>query len=162
MSLSQATDAAAAPVGAITQPADPWIGRAAPEFALASLDGRLFKLSGLRGHAVLLNFWATWCAPCRLEMPWLEELSRTYRKSGLEVLGLSLDDRDRDGVVKFVRDRHIDYPILLKNAVVANAYGGVQYLPQTFFIDRTGKIVSRVYGLQTRSAFEAGIQRAMR
>jgi peroxiredoxin len=163
LSPGQSADAAGpSPVDAMTRSADSWVGHSAPDFVLAALDGRIIKLSRLRGHAVLLNFWATWCAPCRVEMPWLEELSRTYRKQGLEVLGLSMDDEDRDSVVKFVRDRHIDYPILLRDAVVADAYGGVQYLPQTFFIDRSGKIVSRVYGLQTRSAFDERIRRALR
>ena len=152
---------AASPTTAAKASTDPWIGTAAPDFALPTLDGHIVTLSKLRGHAVLLNFWATWCAPCRLELPWLTELSRQYGPQGLEVVGLSVDHEDREVVAGFVRDRHIDYPIVLKDATVTPAYGGARYLPQSFFIDRTGTIVLRVYGLQTRSAFEEGIKQAL-
>ena len=141
--------------------ADEWVGRLAPNFALPQLDGRVVKLSALRGKVVLLNFWATWCAPCRLEMPWLADLSRHYRGRGLEVIGVAMDDDDREGIARFVRDRHIDYPILLKDGAVASAYGGVRFLPQTFLIGRNRKALSRAYGLSTRDAFEASIKRAI-
>jgi peroxiredoxin len=140
---------------------DPWIGKVAPDFALTTLDGRIVKLSSLRGKVVLLNFWATWCAPCRVEMPDVAALGRQYQSQGLEIVGVAMDDDDRDGVAKFVRDRHIDYRILLKNSAVSDAYGGLRYLPQTFFIDRTGKILGRTYGLRTREQLETDIRRGL-
>ena len=137
------------------------IGSIAPDFTLQDSDHTV-TLSQFRGQVVLLNFWATWCAPCQVEMPWLADLGRQYRSRGLEIIGLSVDEDDRNAVARFVSERHIDYPILLKDRAVADAYGGVRYLPQTFLIGRDGRIISRAFGLRTRGDFEADIQRALR
>ena len=90
-------------------------GRPAPDFALPTLEGRTLSLRSFRGQVVLLNFWATWCAPCRLEMLWLTDLSRHFRRRGVKIIGVAMDDDDFDGVARFVRERHIDYTILLKD-----------------------------------------------
>ena len=133
--------------------------RTAPEFALKALDGRTVRLSDYRGRAVVLNFWATWCAPCRVEMPWLEELSRQYRAQGIEVVGISMDDPGQEAAVrKFVRERNVDYTILLGNDAVGDAYGGARLLPQTFFLDRDGRIVKSTVGITTRDDLESNIR----
>lgn len=149
-----------APV-AETVAADDWAGRSAPNFQLPALDGRRLRLSDFRGRVVLVNFWATWCAPCRIEMPWLTEFDARYRGRGLTVLGISVDDGGRGRVERFVRERNVGYPILLNDADVEARYGGVRFLPQTFFVGRDGRILRRVYGIRTRADFEADIRSAL-
>ena len=138
-----------------------WVGRVAPDFQLRALDGRLVRLSDLRGRVVLVNFWATWCAPCRVEMPWLVEFDARYRALGLTILGVSVDDGEQERMATFVRDYRVSYPILLKDDSVELRYGGVRFLPQTFFVGRNGRIIRRVYGVRTRADFEADIKNAL-
>lgn len=140
---------------------DDWTGKAAPDFTLSTLDGQRIHLSDYRGRVVLLNFWATWCAPCRVEMPWLTEFDARYRARGLTILGISVDDAGRRRVESFVREQHVGYPILLKDKDIDLRYGGVRFLPQTFFIGRDGTIVQRRYGIRTRADFEADVRRAL-
>lgn len=145
----------------------PIVGAVAPDFELQSLDGRTVKLSDLRGKAVLVNFWATWCQPCKLEMPWFEELHQQYRSQGLEILGINTDDyissKDsvRDEVAKFAKDLGVTYTILRGKEGVADAYGGAQFLPITFYIDRQGKIISNVTGIRGKSEIEDTIRKAL-
>ncbi len=116
-------------------------GKDAPDFELQSLEGKNVKLSDFRGKAVLLNFWATWCGPCKIEMPWFVEL--------------------QEDIAKFVRQMGVNYPILLGKEAVGESYGGVGVLPTTFFIDRDGKLVAREFGLQSRSVFVDHIKEAL-
>jgi thiol-disulfide isomerase/thioredoxin len=154
---------AAAPAGAALTSADP-AGRAAPDFELKSIDGKSYKLADLRGKAVLLNFWATWCPPCKIEIPWFIELQKQYANQGLIVVGVAMDDdTNKQKVVSdFANQMKIDYPILLGTDQVADQYGGVDALPTTFFIGRDGKIVRRVMGLAGHSEFEEAIQAALK
>jgi peroxiredoxin len=155
--------ASAAPAGAALTSADP-AGRTAPDFELKSIDGKSYKLADLRGKAVLLNFWATWCPPCKIEIPWFIELQKQYASQGLIVVGVAMDDdTNKQKVVKdFADQMKIDYPILLGTDQVADQYGGVDALPTTFFISRDGKIVRRVMGLAGHSEFEEAIQAALK
>lgn len=132
--------------------------RAAPDFALLSMDGRVWRLSDLRGRPVVLNFWASWCAPCRIETPWLVALYRTYCPHGVEFLGVSLDD-DRSHAVDFAKRMAIDYPVLFGTHDVADAYGGVRLMPETFFISRAGAIVLSTVGLTGAVDIDAAIRR---
>jgi cytochrome c biogenesis protein CcmG/thiol:disulfide interchange protein DsbE len=143
------------------QAGDDWERKAAPDFELSTLDGHRIRLSDLRGRVVLVNFWATWCAPCRVEMPWLSDFAVRYRDQGLTVLGISVDDGGRDRVERFVRERPVRYPILLNHGNVDQRYGGVRFLPQTFFVGRDGRIISRVYGIRTHADFERDIRSAL-
>jgi peroxiredoxin len=140
---------------------DPWIGRPAPDFTLESLDGRRISLHDLRGKVVLVNFWATWCAPCRVEMPWLMDFSTRYRSQGLEVIGVSVDDGNPEKVRKFVQDMRVNYSIVLQDDKVVIAYGGVRFLPQTFFVDRNGTVTAHSFGIHGKDDFEADIQRSL-
>lgn len=138
------------------------VGESAPDFELRSLDGRMMQLSNLRGKPVLLNFWATWCAPCRLEMPWLAELDQQYRPRGVEIVGVSLDDPGGEQAVnKFIAERAVRYPILIGNSSVADLYGGVRFMPQSFFIDRDGKIVKISLGLTGKRDLEEALKSLM-
>ena len=134
-------------------------GDLAPDFALPTLDSRSVRLSDLRGHPVLLNFWATWCAPCRVEMPWLVELDQKYRTQGLQIIGVSLDDAgDVKKVGSFAKQRGVQYQLLLGNSATADAYGGVRFMPQTFFIDSEGKITKATTGITNKNDFEDAVK----
>ncbi len=136
-------------------------GSPAPDFELTSLEGRQVKLSEYRGKAVLLNFWATWCSPCKIEMPWFIELQKQYGPKGLQVLGIAMDDSGTAEIDKFAKSMGVDYPVLLGKEAVGQAYGGVQYLPTTFYIDRQGRIVDRVFGLISESEIKQDIEKAL-
>lgn len=136
-------------------------GTAAPDFALQSLDGKTVHLSDFRGKAVLLNFWATWCTPCRLEMPWFVELEKQYGPQGLQVVGVAMDDAAPDKIAKFAKDMGVNYPVLLGKESVGDEYGGLEYLPTSFYLDRDGKVVQRVFGLRSRSDIEDWIKEAL-
>lgn len=136
-------------------------GRTAPDFELATLDGRKVKLSDYRGKAVVLNFWATWCAPCKTEMPWFVDLQKQYGKEGLTVLGIAMDDTEPPKIAEFAHGLGVNYPVLLGTDKVAEDYGSVQYLPTTFYIDRNGKIASKTAGLLGRSQIEEDVKKVL-
>ena len=136
-------------------------GQMAPDFELPSLDGKPIKLSDYRGKAVLLNFWATWCEPCKIEMPWFVDLQNKYGPQGLQVLGVAMDDADPKDIAEFAQKVGVNYPIVIGKEKVGDDYGGVQYLPSTFYVGRDGKVVSRVFGLVSRSEIEDNIQKAL-
>jgi peroxiredoxin len=136
-------------------------GKPAPEFTLQSLEGKPVHLSDFRGKAVLLNFWATWCAPCKIEMPWFVELQKQYSAQGLQILGVAMDDASPADIAKFAKDLGVDYPILIGKEDVGEAYGGVQFLPATFYIDREGRVVDKVFGLKGRGEIEDNIKKAL-
>jgi peroxiredoxin len=137
------------------------LNQPAPDFALASLDGKTLKLSDYHGKAVLLNFWATWCEPCKIEMPWFVDLQKKYGPQGLQVLGVAMDDAPVKDIADFSQKMGVNYPIVIGKEEVGTQYGGVQYLPSTFYISRDGKIVDRVFGLVSRSEIEANVQKAL-
>jgi len=136
-------------------------GSVAPDFELKSLDGTQVRLSDYRGKAVLLNFWATWCAPCKIEMPWFVDLQKQYAPQGLQVIGVAMDDSGEDTIAKFARQMGVNYPVLIGKEAVGDAYGGVEFLPTTFFIDRQGKVVDRVFGLVSHSDIEDDVKKAL-
>jgi peroxiredoxin len=135
-------------------------GQSAPDFTLPTIDGKQVKLSELRGKAVLVNFWATWCGPCKLEIPWFLDLQKQYGSQGLVILGIAMDDNP-DVVPKFAQEMKIDYPVLIGNEKVAEQYGGVEGLPQTFYVGRDGRIVKKVAGVISHSDVEDGIKQAL-
>ncbi len=139
------------------------IGQAAPDFELQSLEGNKVKLSDFRGRAVLLNFWATYCGPCKIEMPWFVELQKEYGPQGFQIVGVDVDDAStsKQEIAKFTKDLGVNYPILLGEESVAQSYGGVGVLPTSFFIDREGKVSGREFGLQSRSVFVDNIKKAL-
>jgi peroxiredoxin len=111
----------------------------APDFTLKDANGQTVKLSDYKGKVVLLNFWATWCGPCTLEIPWFEQFQQEYRSKGFEVLGVSMDEEGWNAVKPYIAEHKINYRIVLGNDSVGELYGGVDSLPTTFIIDREGR-----------------------
>jgi peroxiredoxin len=143
----------AAPTGA---------GKPAPDFTLQSIDGQTFHLADLRGKAVVVNFWATWCEPCKIEMPWFVELQKQYGPAGLQILGISADEGTSiDELEKFAKGMGVNYPVLLGKEKVAQEYGGIQFLPVTVYVDRNGNVVDKVFGLKGRAEIEDDIKKAL-
>ncbi len=136
------------------------MGNVAPDFELQTLDGKNLKLSGFRGKAVLLNFWATYCGPCKIEMPWFVELQKEYGPQGFQIVGVANDDASTADIAKFAKEMGINYPILIGKDSVSDSYK-VSVLPTTFFLDRDGKLIAREFGLQSRSVFVDHIKKAM-
>src|ERR1700756_2105276 len=143
-----------------SDPLDP-TGKPAPDFTLQTLDGKDVTLSSLRGKAVLLNFWATWCSPCKIEMPWFVELQKQYGPQGLQVVGVAMDDASKEDIAKFAKEMGVNYTILLGKESVGDQYGGVPALPETFFIGRDGKIVDKIIGLKGKGEIEDSIKTAL-
>lgn len=131
--------------------------RKAPDFALRDADGKLVRLSDYRGQVVLLNFWATWCGPCRLEIPWLMEFQREHKHRGLVVLGIAMDEDGWDVVKPFIERLGVNYRILMGDDTVAQLYGGIDSLPTTFLIDRQGRVASVHIGLTSKRSYERAL-----
>jgi thiol-disulfide isomerase/thioredoxin len=119
------------------------------------------RLSDLRGKAVLLNFWATWCGPCKVEMPWLIELQNQFAGQGLQIVGVAMDDASKDEIARFTRNMGVNYPILIGKDSVGDDYGGVPALPETFLIGRDGKFVDKIIGLRGKGDIEEAIKKAL-
>ncbi len=136
-------------------------GSAAPDFTLPVLGGGEASLSALKGKVVVVNFWATWCPPCLVEMPVLNELYAAYRDQGVEVLGLSLDEEGLSITKPFVEKLGVAYPIVEADRKTYQAYGNILTIPHTFVIDRAGNVAKRFVNNQTKEAFETAIKAAV-
>ena len=111
----------------------------APDFTLQDANGASVKLSDYRGKVVLLNFWATWCGPCGVEIPWFIEFEQEFKSKGLEVVGVSMDEEGWSAIKPYVAEHKLNYRVLLGTDSVSQLYGGVESLPTTFIIGRDGK-----------------------
>jgi len=136
-------------------------GVPAPAVSLASLDGGVATLGQLEGQVVLVNFWATWCPPCRAEMPGLEAVYEGRRAAGFTVLGISLDERPPAEVAAFLRDHGIRYPVAMATPEAVAAFGGVSTLPTSYLIDRRGRVRYTVHGLFAGVALRAAVDRLL-
>ena len=146
-------------------------GKAAPAFTLMTLEGKKVSLSDYKGKAVLVNFWATWCAPCKVEMPWFEELRKQYAAQGFEILGVVDDvDAGKNTIAKVAQKAGVTYPILLSDGKIGDAYGGVdakgqpvgmEYLPMSFYVDKNGVVVEETAGLGSKNEIEADIKKTI-
>ena len=129
----------------------------APDFTLPDAGGAPVKLSDFRGKVVLLNFWATWCAPCRTEIPWFVELQRAHA-GGFQVLGIALDDDGWKSVEPYIEEKQVNYPVMLGTDEVTRRYDGVHSLPTTLIIDKFGRIAAMHAGLCRRAEYEGDIK----
>jgi len=130
---------------------------AAPEFNLDALDGKPLNLAAARGKVVLLNFWATWCGPCRAEIPDLIALQQKY-KDQLQIIGLTVDDDDTSMIKQVVAESHINYPVAMSSPEVRLQYGGITALPTSFVLDAQGRIVQKHEGLRDPALYETEIR----
>ena len=146
-------------------------GKIAPGFTLTDLNGNKVSLSSYKGRPVVVDFWATWCGPCKVEIPWFEQLHDQYASQGLEIIGVSADQLDKDDAAKlftekrdisdFAAKMRMNYPVLIDAESIENSYGGLDALPTTFFIDKNGKIVASTIGLAPRDVIEADVKKAI-
>lgn len=130
----------------------------APDWELTDVNGKIVKLSDFRGKVVVLNFWATWCPPCREEIPGFISLQNEYGEKGLVIVGVSLDNGGVKAVNPFFTRMGINYPVMIGNKLVAQRYGGITMLPSTFIIDRQGNITAAHQGELDRATLESEIK----
>jgi len=137
------------------------------DFRVKDLDDREVSLSQFRGEVVLVNFWATWCGPCNIEIPWLIDLQNKYRARGFTVLGVAMDEEGRSAVAPFVQAKRfkvsgaaqsMNYPIVLGNDATADKFGGLMGLPTSVLISQDGRVLKRVDGLVSYDEIEKAIQ----
>jgi peroxiredoxin len=131
------------------------LGEPAPDFQLRDLDGRLVTLSELRGKVVLLNFWATWCGPCRVEMPAMEQLYQTFSRKDFEILAVSTDAQGVAITRPFQQENHLTFPILHDVDYRVGLTYGARSLPMTFMVDRQGIVRHQIFGARDWGAPEA-------
>ena len=141
-------------------------GKPATLFTLKDMTGKSVSLADLKGKPVLVNFWATWCAPCKVEMPWFQEFAQKYGAQGLQVVGINEDEEVKQDVLKqevsdTAKKLGVTYPILLSNHKVGDAYGGLDMLPATFYIDKNGIIRGEAIGLASKDEAEANVQKIL-
>jgi len=163
----------AVPAGNAPTFVSPLNGKDAPAFALDDLSGKKVSLANYHGKAVLVNFWATWCGPCKIETPWLVELRNKYAAQGFEILGVDAEADDlkpgdtagwaktKAAVSKFIAEEKVDYPMLLNGDSIADKYGDPDALPASFFVDRNGKVVIATLGLSSESDIEDNIKKVL-
>ena len=130
----------------------------APDFALPTMDGDTLRLSDHRGEVVVLNFWATWCAPCRKEIPVFVEMQRELGEDGLQFIGVSLDEEGFEVVRPFAEDMKVNYPMAVDDGTIAPMYGGIPTVPTTFLIGPEGQVHGYAPGLVTESVLRPRVE----
>ena len=157
--------------GGAPQYLSPLQGKPAPPFTLEDLSGKKVSLSDYKGRSLAINFWATWCAPCKVETPWLIDLRNQYAAQGFEVLAISADDIDRNDpkkfssekqeIARFVQRTHMPYPVLIDGDSISDSYGGLDALPTSLFVDSNGTVVAAQMGITSKNEIERNIKKAL-
>ena len=133
----------------------------APAFTLKDVTGRTVQLADYKGKVVLLNFWATWCGPCKIEIPWFIDFEQRYKDRGFAVLGISMDEDGWEAVKPYIEAKKVNYRVVIGTDEVAELYGGVSSLPTSFVLDRQGKIASTHVGLVSKSVYQHDIEQLL-
>ena len=133
----------------------------APDFELKDVNGKTVKLSDFRGKAVMVDFWATWCGPCQIEIPWFMDFERKYKDQGFVVIGIAMDDEGWPVVKPFIEQMKMNYRVVIGNDRTADLYGGIEALPTTVIIDRDGKVASMHVGLAGKQDFQDAIEKVL-
>jgi peroxiredoxin len=137
---------------------DAWAQQKAPNLSLKDINGKTFRLADLRGKVVLVNFWATWCAPCRTEIPDLVKKQREYRRGGLRIIGITYPTEKLTEVRRFVRDLKINYPVAVGTKDTKQSFTSSETLPLTVIIDREGTIRGIIEGIMYTDEFEKQVK----
>lgn len=160
--LVAATGCSPAPERSVhAQPAKEGQRKPAPDFTLKDAGGKTVRLSDYRGKVVLLDFWATWCGPCKIEIPWFIAMQRNLKDRGLVVLGVSMDEEGWEVVKPFLTQMNVNYRVAIGDDATSKAYGGIDALPTTFLIDREGRIADKHEGVTSRKEFEDGVEKLL-
>ena len=162
-----------ATAGDVPQSQTSLIGKPAPDFVLEDLSGKTVALSSFKGKPLLINFWATWCGPCKIETPWLVELENEYGPKGFEIVGISTegDDlqpgdkeglaRDKAAIARFVKEYHMQYPVLVNGDSLATEYGGLDAMPTSVYVNPDGKVVAVQLGITSKEDMVANIEKTL-
>ena len=134
------------------------VNQNAPDFSLKDLDGNTVKLSDYKDKVIIIDFWATWCPPCREEIPNFVDLQKKYGMQGLIVIGIALDESGARDVKPFSKKNQINYPVLIGDNVVTDSYGGIRGIPTRFIINKKGLIVEKFVGFREKEVFEKKIK----
>lgn len=132
-----------------------------PDFDLTTLDGATVSRDSLRGKVVLVNFWATWCPPCRVEMPGFQDVYDRKRTQGFTIVGVSTDAAGSEHVARYLREHEISYPVAMASGGITRAFGGARALPTSFLLDRNGRIRHTVTGIFAEVALEQAVNRLL-
>ncbi|HEY8994848.1 MAG TPA: TlpA disulfide reductase family protein [Lacunisphaera sp.] len=147
------------PVAALAQGS--LTGQAAPAVTFQDLAGKEVSLAALKGKVVVVDFWATWCGPCRQEIPGYIELQKKYGKDGLMIIGVSLDQKGPKAVKKFVEANGMNYTVVMGDDKTVDAFGGFNSIPTTFLINRDGRIVHQKSGAMAHAEYEELVKKAL-
>jgi len=135
--------------------------KATPDFALKDVTGATVKLSDYKGKVVLLNFWATWCGPCKIEIPWFMDFQKTYKDREFAVIGVSMDEDGWDAVKPYIEQHKLNYRVVVGNNEVSQLFGSIDSLPTTLVIDREGRIASMHLGLVSKKTYAQEIEQLL-
>jgi peroxiredoxin len=135
--------------------------KATPDFSLKDSTGTLVKLSDYKGKVVLLNFWATWCGPCKIEIPWFTDFQKTYKDRDFAVIGVSMDEDGWDSVKPYIEQHKMNYRVVVGNDQVSQLFGSIDSLPTTLIIDREGRIASMHIGLVAKNTYQKEIEQLL-
>ncbi len=133
----------------------------APDFELKDVNGKVVRLSDFKGKAVIVDFWATWCGPCQIEIPWFIDFERKYKDQGFVVIGVAMDDEGWKAVKPFTEKMKMNYRVVMGNDKTADLYGGIDALPTTVLIDRDGRIAGTHVGLAGKEDFQDAIEKLL-
>ncbi len=140
----------------------PGVGSEVPAFAVEDLNGQNFESRTMDGKVVLVNFWATWCPPCRTEMPGFEQVYRDFHDQGFEILAIAVDDAGPDRIAQFVADLQLTFPVIANQSRTARAFGGAGAVPTSFLIGRDGRIRNKVVGAFEQTRLRAAVEQLLR
>lgn len=134
------------------------VGSVAPQFTLKDIDGKSVSLNDYKNKVIILDFWATWCPPCREEIPDFIALQNEYGKKGLQIIGIAVDRDGIKSVKPFYENMGMNYPVLLTDGKVESKYGGIRAIPTTFIIDKKDSIAKKYVGFRSKATFEKEIK----